>query len=41
MSASQDMFEKQAIDVVYTYGTPNAVQARTNVNVARGVTPPG
>lgn len=41
VSAQQDMFEKQAIDVVYTYDTKNAVEARTNVNVARGITPPG
>jgi hypothetical protein len=40
VQAQQDMFQQQAIDVVYTYDTKNAVQARTNTNVARGVTPP-
>ncbi len=40
VQSQEDMFNKYGIDVVYTYDAKNAVEARTAVNTARGVTPP-
>jgi hypothetical protein len=40
VQSQEDMFQKYAIDVVYTYDATNAVEARTAVNQARGITPP-
>lgn len=37
---SQEALFNTGFDVVYTYDTPNGVTARTNVDTARGITPP-
>jgi hypothetical protein len=34
------LFEQDGFDVVYTYDTVNAIQARTQVDEDRGITPP-
>jgi hypothetical protein len=36
----QEELFRQGIDVVYTYGTPNGVTARTIIDIERGVSPP-
>ena len=36
----ETLFLQDAMDVVYTYGAVNAVEARTAVNKLRGITPP-
>ena len=36
----ETLFLQDAMDVVYSYGAVNAVEARTAVNKLRGITPP-
>jgi len=39
VDSQEDLF-KAGFDVVYTYDTQNGVTARTNIDIARGITPP-